>query len=114
MKIALFTTIAALALCTTSYAIDGSLTVEMDGRPGHVSPDLQAQVGQTMGDFRPFVAGEWTKADDAFPNSPYNYRAGVLYFIAPNLSVETGIGHYNGSVYGYGKGTVSFDTGAKK
>jgi len=97
-------------------AYDLSLSVEGDATPGCrygtvcARPDIQAQVGQSFGDYRLFVSGEWTQPSDSYPNSPRNYRLGLQRKLPYGLVTESGVGNYVGQTYLYIKATWSYDS----
>ncbi len=104
--------ILLLLLATPAFAIDGNISTEIDAAngPGRYAADYQANIGQTIGDLRPYLSAEFTRPNEYFSNNNHNYRAGMEYNGIPNLKLESGTGWYNGSPYGYIKGTFSFNT----
>jgi hypothetical protein len=108
---ALFT----LFVTSNSHATDFSVSAEFDAAAGNTSPDFQATVGQTFADiYRVYVNAEHAKESSLFPNSDKNYRIGIEdnYFGAVKL--ETGVGCYHTTPFGFVKATFSYDTAAKK
>ena len=73
-------------------------------------PNLQAQLGQQTGDYRFYWNVELTNPDNYFPNSPSNYRCGIQHSGPLGSAVETGVGDYCNSVFGYWKVSASFDS----
>lgn len=98
--------------CDEVYALDGSVSLEMDSDAAarHLSPDYTMNIGQTLGNFRPYVAMERTHETIFFPNSDQHYRAGLEWNGLPCVKLESGVGMYQGSTFIYGKATYSFDS----
>jgi hypothetical protein len=99
-----------LFLATPAFALDGSISTEIDAAngPGRFAADYQASIGQAIGDFRPYLSAEFTRPNEYFSNNNHNYRGGIEYNGISNVKLETGTGYYNGAPYGYGKITWSF------
>ena len=114
MKTLIILTIACL-IALPAFALDGSISAELDGTKNgqHGATDYQGNIGQVIGQFRPYMSFEHTHESVYFPNSNKNYRVGMEYNPLSFLKVEFGSGFYKSTTFGYGKLTISFDTGAK-
>jgi hypothetical protein len=104
--------ILILALASSAYALDGQVSLEMDSdlQSRHLAPDFQANIGQALGVYRPFLSMEKTHETQFFPNSENVYRLGVEFNAIPDWKLESGLALYSGSGFSYMKATYSFDT----
>jgi len=78
-----------------------------------IAHDFQAQIGQRfLTDYRAYAAIEETRADNAFPNSPKNYRVGLELnqYSKSGLKLELMLCNYMNNNFVGTKATWSFDT----
>jgi hypothetical protein len=99
---------------TSAFAIDITGSIEGDVTQGGSRPDVQLSVGQAFADkYRLYINAERTDEVNLFPNSDKNYRVGISDTLGA-ITLDTGVGCYKSTPYGFVKLTATIDTAAKK